>query len=245
MATDAQHVLELLPAYALGSLDEAEHHLVSEHLLRCPVCTAELAAYQALTDQLALAAPEVQPSPQLKRRLLARLPASPSPPLRPKQRRLSWWRSLPDVARRPILAWGIASSLLILVLLASNLVLWQRVTRLEALRSGGMRAIPLINTGVVPGAAGFVLIGADGENGAFVVDALPTLEPDHQYQLWLLQNGQRTSGAVFSVDEFGYGGGRIRAPQNLFEYSGCDISIEPAGGSSAPTGEHVLGGPLK
>jgi anti-sigma factor RsiW len=237
------HVLELLPAYALGSLDEAERRLVSEHLAGCPACMAELAAYQTVAAQLALAVPDAQPSPDLKRRLMARLPApQPAPP---KQPRLSWWRSLPNFVYRPAWTWGVASSLLILVLLGSNLFLWQRVTRLEALRSGGMRAVPLTGTGVVPGAAGFVLIGADGENGAFVVDALPTLEPNHQYQLWLLKNGQRTSGAVFSVDEFGYGGGRIRAPQNLFEYSGCDISIEPKGGSTAPTGEQVLAGPLK
>jgi anti-sigma-K factor RskA len=130
-------------------------------------------------------------------------------------------------------------------LAASNLLLWQRLTQLEVItRSGGMRAIPLTSTGFVPGAAGFVIIGADGQNGAFVVDALPTLEPDYQYQLWLLQNEQRTSGAVFSVDENGYGGGRIRAPKNLFEYSGCDVSVEPAGGSSQPTGEKVLAGAL-
>jgi anti-sigma factor RsiW len=237
------HVIELLPAYALGSLDEEERRLVFDHLSGCPTCTAELSAYQVLTDQLALAAPEARPSPHLKRRLLARLPVPP--PNRANQTSLSWRRYLPNFTRRPALVWGIASFLLILVLLASNLFLWQRVTRLEALRSDGMRAIPLSNTGLVPGAAGFVIIGADGQNGAFVVDALPTLEPDRQYQLWLIQNEQRTSGAVFSVDEYGYGGGRIRAPRNLFEYSGCDISIEPAGGSSVLTGERVLGGPLK
>jgi anti-sigma-K factor RskA len=237
------HVLELLPAYALGSLDEEERWLVFDHLSGCSTCTAELSAYQALTAQLALAAPEARPSPDLKRRLLARLPAPP--PTHANQTQLSWRRYRPYFTRRPGLVWGVVSFLLILLLVASNLSLWQRVTRLEALRSDGMRAIPLNNTGLAPGAAGFVIIGADGQNGAFVVDALPTLEPDRQYQLWLTQNEERTSGAVFSVDEYGYGGGRIRAPQNLFEYSGCDISIEPAGGSPTLTGERVLGGSLK
>jgi len=236
------HFLEFLPAYALGSLDPAEHIAVSEHVQNCPVCAAELISYQTVAAELALAAPDAVPSAELKHRLLARVQKQPSL-LSPAPSRPPWWQRWPQFSQRAVMAWGIASFLLILVLIASNLLLWQRLTRLETTaRSGGMRAIPL--TGLTPGAAGFVLIGADGQNGAFVVDALPTLEPDRQYQLWLLQNGYRTSGAVFSVDEYGYGGGRIRAPKNLFEYSGCDISVEPAGGSSQPTGEKVLAGTL-
>lgn len=240
MAAD-NHFFEYLPAYALGSLDPAEQLAVSEHLQNCPACTAELAVYQAVTADLALAAPDALPSGDLKRRLLARVQKQPVLP--PDQSQSPWWQRWPNFSQRVVLAWGVASFLLILVLMASNFFLWQRLSRLETTgHSGGMRAIPL--TGLASGAAGFVLIGADGQNGAFVVDALPTLEPNHQYQLWLLQNNNRTSGAVFSVDEYGYGGGRIRAPKNLFEYSGCDVSIEPKGGSSEPTGEKVLAGTL-
>ena len=237
------HVFELLPAYVLGSLDEDERLMVSDHLSGCPVCTAELAGYQTLADQLALATPAALPSPDLKRRLMARLPSPHS--TRSNQERLAWWQQRPDFARRAALTWGVISFLLILVLGTSNLLLWQRITRLETVTRTGMQAIPLISTSLAPGAAGFVIIGADGQNGAFVVDALPTLEPNYEYQLWLLENEEKTSGAVFTVDENGYGGGRIRAPKNLHEYSGCDVSIEPAGGSAWPTGEHVLGGSLK
>ncbi len=242
MSTET-HVFELLPAYALGSLDEDERLLVAEHLSACPVCATELLTYQALADQLALAAPNVTPSPDLKHRLMVRISASPATLSNPS--RPSWWRQRPNFAQPPVLAWGMFSFLLILVLAVSNLLLWQRVNQLEAtLRAGGMRAIPLTSTGLVPSAVGFVIIGGDGQNGAFVVDALPTLDASQQYQLWLIQNGQSTSGAVFSVDENGYGGGRITAPKNLFEYSSCDVSIEPAGGSSWPTGDKVLAGSL-
>jgi anti-sigma-K factor RskA len=238
------HVLELLPAYILDSLDEDERLLVTQHLSVCPDCAAELADYQALADQLALAAPDAVPSPDLKRRLLARLP--PSSATLPDNPRQPWWQQWPSSIRRAAPIWGVASFLLILVLVASILLLWQRVVQLEAIRSSGMRAIPLTGIGsYTSGAAGFVIIGADGLNGAFVVDALPPLDEERQYQLWLIQSGQSTSGAVFSVDEYGYGGGRIRAPKNLFEYTGCDVSIEPVGGSQWPTGEKVLAGPLR
>jgi anti-sigma-K factor RskA len=242
MSADS-HVFELLPAYVLGSLDEDEPLLVSEHLSVCPECAAELPAYQALADQLALAAPDALPSPDLKRRLLARLSSAPA--ILADHPRQPEWRPWPILARRIAPAWAVVSFLLILILAVSNFLLWQRVVQLEAIRSGGMRAIPLTSMGShAPDGAGFVIIGADGQNGAFVVDALPPLDTERQYQLWLIQSGQSTSGAVFSVDEYGYGGGRIRAPKNLFEYSGCNVSIEPVGGSEWPTGESVLAAPL-
>src|SRR6185295_16940623 len=172
------HVLELLPAYVLGSLAEAERRLISEHLAGCPACTAELLAYQTVADQLALTAPAAIPSPDLKRRLMARLQTPPATPL--SQIRPSWGQRL-GLNFSPRLV-GVAGFLLIAVLAVSNLLLWQRVTQLEtALRSSGMRAIPLVSTGLIPGAAGFVIIGADGRNGAFVVDALPPLAEDQQY----------------------------------------------------------------
>jgi anti-sigma-K factor RskA len=107
-----------------------------------------------------------------------------------------------------------------------------------------MRAVPLTAAEPTSQATGFVLISADGEDGALVVDGLPPLGEDKQYQLWLIRDGQRTSGAVFSTDEKNYGGTRIRSPRSLLDYSSVGITIEPAGGSPQPTGPRVLGGPL-
>jgi anti-sigma factor RsiW len=243
MSTET-HVLELLPAYALDCLDEAETVIVAEHLATCSSCQAEFQAYQAVTDRLGLMAPEAEPSPELKTRLLARL-ASTQPAAAPAlSSGRSWWSWL-KVGDRTGLAWGIISLSLILLLGISNLLLWQRLNSLETMnRAGGMRAAPLLGTGPAPAANGFIIIGADGQNGALIVDKLPPLQPEQQYQLWLIKDGQRTSGAVFSVDETGYDGSRIRAPLSLFEYSDFEVSIEPAGGSPAPTGAKVLGGSL-
>ncbi len=81
-------------------------------------------------------------------------------------------------------------------------------------------------------------------NGALVVDRLPPLGESRQYQLWLIRDGQITSGAVFSTDEESYGGTRIEIGKSLLEYSAVDVTIEPVGGSLQPTGEPVLDGPL-
>lgn len=69
----ADPIIELLPGYALGCLDETEQISVSEHLAICPACRAKVRAYQAIVDQLALTVPEAAPPPNLKQRLMNRI----------------------------------------------------------------------------------------------------------------------------------------------------------------------------
>jgi anti-sigma-K factor RskA len=239
--SDQTHVLDLLPAYALGSLEAEELRLVEEHLSSCWICRNESSAFQTIADQLTFAVPAAAPSPDLRDRLVHRVQSA-----RPAVRETA---PTPPRARpwldRLLPAWGLASLFLILVLVGSSLILWQRVDRLEfATSPGGMRAIPLSPPDSASNATGFVLISADGDDGALVVDGLPPLGEDQQYQVWLLRDGQRTSGAVFSTDEKYYGGTRIRAPRPLTDYSAVGITIEPTGGSEYPTGAQVLAGSL-
>jgi anti-sigma factor RsiW len=53
------HVLESIPAYVLGSLEEDEARLVAEHLAGCYQCRKELETYQEVADQLLYVLPEV------------------------------------------------------------------------------------------------------------------------------------------------------------------------------------------
>ncbi|MGQ0602918.1 MAG: anti-sigma factor domain-containing protein [Anaerolineales bacterium] len=242
--SDDAHVFDFLPAYALSCLDDAEAHQVGEHLTGCLICRTELRAFQTIADQLALLAPGVASPANLKPRLLERIRTTrPTVQVEsPPARRAAMPRAL---MRRLLPAWGWISFVLILALSAANLLLWQRVNRLEiATAPGGMRAIPLNATDTAPSASGFVIVGVEGRSGALVVDQLPPLSPEWQYQLWLLRDDQKTSGAIFSTDESGYRGVRIEAPSSLFEYAAVDITIEPVGGSPQPTGAQVLSGPL-
>ncbi len=68
-----KHVIDLLPAYALGSLEEDEADQVSEHLTGCSLCQSEFAAYQSVANQLALAGVESDPPPDLKNQLFNQL----------------------------------------------------------------------------------------------------------------------------------------------------------------------------
>jgi anti-sigma-K factor RskA len=237
--SDDAHVLDLLPAYAIGGLDADEARIVEEHLLSCWICRAESAVFQDVVGQLSLALPAAVPPPDLKDRLLQRVQtARPQQPIPVARSARSWLERLLPV-------WGLASFALIILLAVFSLALWQRLNHLEFLTSpGGMRAVPLSSPDAASRATGFIVISADGDEGAIVVDGLPPLGESLQYQVWLIRDGQRTSGAVFSTDEKSYGGTRIKVSGSLLEYSAVGITIEPFGGSPQPTGEKVLGGAL-
>lgn len=241
MSTD--HVIELLPAYTLDCLEEEELISVSEHLAICAECRAELRSYQAVTDQLALAVPGADPPASLKRRLMDQVQSSH--PASFSSSRLPWWQLWTNFVQRTTPVWGLASLFLVLVLVVGNLLLWQRVNQLAGTaQPQAMRTVTLAGTAVAPDATGLIIISLNGKHGTLVVDRLPTLDPEREYQLWLIQDGQRTSGAVFSVSQTGYGSVWVSSPQPLSSYSSFGITIEPAGGSPGPTGDKVLGGAL-
>jgi anti-sigma-K factor RskA len=237
-----EHVSELIPAYALGILDEAELNLVREHLHSCVSCQGELHAYQHVVDDLPLAMAEAEPPPGLKERILLQAhltKAAPQP-----QAQQGWWQNLRERLSFGTPAWGLVSLVLILVLGASNLFLWQRLNRFEKDTSHTLATVTLAGSELTPNATGMLVISQDGEHGTLIVDGLPPLAQSQQYQLWLIQDGQRTSGGVFSVDPDGYGSLWIDSPRPLVSYQGVGITVEPAGGSPGPTGERVLGGEL-
>jgi anti-sigma factor ChrR (cupin superfamily) len=64
---------ELAELYALGALGADEARPLEEHLRDCPVCRREIDSLRATADELALAAPPVEPPPELRRRLLGNL----------------------------------------------------------------------------------------------------------------------------------------------------------------------------
>jgi anti-sigma-K factor RskA len=229
------HVLDLIPAYALGSLEAEEARQVQAHLLSCLVCRAEARAFEDLTAGLGLLVPPADPPSALKERLLGRLHSSSARTTLPERRAAPGWMG------QLLPAWSLVSLVLILALAVFSFLTWQRSNGLQPTTNpGGMQAVALLPAQSGSPATGFVIIGADGRNGALVVDNLPPLGEDRKYQLWLIRDGQRTSGALFSTDEESYGGTRVRAPRPLNEYSAVEITIEPAQGSPQPTGELVL-----
>lgn len=237
-----EHVFDLLPAYALGSLDEEEDLQVSDHLATCSICRAELQAFEKVVEDLPLAMMQSEPSGDIKDKVIAQARKNKHPLTTTTQQ--SWWSRFTQSMRANAPAWGIVSLILILILGLSNLFLWERLNEIERITQNTLITIPMQGTEATPQAMGMLVVSRDGEHGTLIVDGLPILEEISQYQLWLIRDGQRTSGGIFSVDEEGYSNLWVSSPDPLLSYSAFGITVEPVGGSPGPTGVKVLGGEL-
>lgn len=235
------HVEDLLPAYVLGGLEKDDIVHVADHLAECPSCRQELRDYQEVVGELGFSAPERTPAPRVKQQLMAQVKPAKEESNEPTfvqtlQRRLAAF------TQRLAPAWTVLSVILVLALSVSTFLLWQQVDELQRTQRG-LTTIPLTGTESTPSATGIVVMSLDGEHGTLVVDRLPQLDDGHEYQLWLIKDGERADGGVFSVGDDGYSSLWVSAPDPLSSYTDFGITIEPAGGSPGPTGAKVLGTP--
>lgn len=244
---ETEHITELLPAYALDILEEEQIFRVEAHLTGCPACHRELEGYLRVVEQLPLGAPEAYPPPELKRRLMANLPRSSASRVAGDEAgpAMGGRMTLADFFRRLSPVWWAASLVLVLGLAISNLLLWQQVRELRPVRQEtALEVIDLSGTDYAQRATGVIVMSMDGEHGTLVVDRLPVLGEDQEYQLWLIRDEERESGGVFSVDDDGYGAVWVHAAEPLASYPEFGVTVEPAGGSPGPTGPRVLGGEI-
>lgn len=230
--------VDLLPAYAVGAADADERHALEQHLTICAECRELVADYHALGEDLLYAAPLAAAPVGLTESLRVRVNA------RRKDRtaRPGWLSFL----RSPAFSLGVAA----LVLLVFTNVYWAgRVGRLER-EAGEFAALakaPGISLHVADGqpvADGVVYLRPGGRVALLCVYDLPELAQGKTYQAWLIRENQRVSAGTFDVNPDGYGVLLIDPGQPVSGYQQLGITIEPAGGSPAPTTPRVMGGEL-
>lgn len=256
-----EHIVDLIPGYTLGSLDEDELVQVARHLPHCAACRAELDSYLKTVDQLAFLVPERIPAPELKEKILNLAGAAPTArPVPLAAPRTQTHAGAPGGASpgraagflrglfaQPLAGVITAAALLLLVVLGiSNLNLRQQVNGLQAelAKPQNMRVIYMKGTDSAPETHGYLMVFTNENYGTLVVENAPELPKGYQYQLWLIRDGKRTSGGVFSVGNDGYGVLQVNTDQPLESFPAFGVTIEPEGGSPGPTGDRVLGGSL-
>ena len=243
-----EHVFDLLPGYALGILDEMETSRVSMHISDCDVCREKLQVYTETGSLLAEAVSKPMPAPDLKDKVINRVSMASLQNEKSKQVKLEpgFTQILANFFRRPAgAALGFLALLAILILSISTFSLWQQVNQLQQqLPAKNMQIVQLTGTTNAPEAAGYVMVFKDEPYGSLAVTHAPQLKAGQQYQIWLIEDGKRTSGGVFSVNSDGYGVLEVVADRALDSFDSFGITVEPEGGSLQPTGEKILGGNL-
>jgi anti-sigma-K factor RskA len=245
MADRHDRLRDDVAAYATGLLDPIEQSWTKTHLGRCGECRQALRDYRGVLGLLPRALPREGPEPGGLAGLLSearrRRPLSPEPHGSLRPREAGWrgpWRVraigwIAATACAGLLGWNIALQRELLDRPAPV-----PVEHLARLPDG--RMVALIGTGV-PGATARIYVTKDGTRGELAIAGLPALPAGRVYQLWFGRPGASPlSGGVFHVDARGEGLAVVAIPVALEPMEAIAVTEEPAPGSAAPTGPHLL-----
>lgn len=248
-------LLTLIPAYAIGALDDDERAEVEAWLSVDAEAQALLAQYQTIADQLVVLAP-LRPVPAHLQDDLRRRLASEAQRGAPTVTGIAGRVAPRRLHQRPR-AWVLAAAaLLTLVLLGALLVQLTAPDQPAAPASAaqlyeqivaqaGASQYPVIAGEVDAAVGGTLVVSADGAQAVLRLTALPHLGADRTFQLWLIDSsGARTSAGLFRPDASSTIL-HIRVPftQPISAYKGVGVSLEPAEGSpyaDRPSGPRVL-----
>jgi anti-sigma-K factor RskA len=248
-------ISELATAYALGSLEGGDLARF-EALLRADDAEALAAlrdAESTLVD-LAAAAP-LSPPPAVKAALMARIaagPAAPSAPALavPRRRRPVWPIILSGAMAAGIAAvvvgWSVSSTyekrLDALARDADQLKAELRSQQavIAILRDPTTQVVALAGLPPAPTARARMMWHANA-GGVFVATGLPAPPPGKTYQLWAIAGSDApVSAGVFSVDARGTGSLSVSPLPGVGAVNTFAVTLEPAGGLPAPSGEMYL-----
>lgn len=236
---DHRRIEASIPGFALGCLDPDESDQVQAHLSTCASCQALLRSYEQTVGHLAHGIPPIAPRSSLKADLMHRITAHSTarPAYHPQPARF-----LASLFRWFSPALAIASLVIIISLTAANIVQWQQTRSATQQLSAPLKIFKMRGTPLAPHADGTFVIGQNQLQGVLVASDLPAIAPNQQFQLWLIKNGEPANGGTFLTTSLGYGVMQITSAHPLPEYQSATVTIEPAGGSSTPSGPELMVG---
>lgn len=224
-----EELKSLVAAYVLGAVPPDEVKVVRAHILTCDECMAEADGYAGAIDSLALAVEPVAVPDGFADRVMAQItPAEGAAADTGSRQRGAWWR------RIPVFAGGLAVLTLIAVLAAGLVQTRNDLSRSEEVLSAVLHADGIQLRGV-SGAAGELVPTNDG--AVFAVAGLQEAPGSHVYQLWYMRDGEPVSVGTFETRDSVL---VMELDESFDGYEAAAVTIEPAGGSRAPTSEPVI-----
>jgi anti-sigma-K factor RskA len=219
-------------AYVLGSLEPDEHAAFEAHLAGCTECADEVRSLLSVTGALARTVPQRTPRPELRERVLRSIPnLIHDKPSRVRGRTVLRW--LP-VAAALALALGLGVYALIL---QSRLADAQ--SALAVLVAPDVARIDLAGQSVAPLARARALWSRN-RGMIFSVSNLPAAPEGRVYQVWVVTANAPVSAGLLTPDASGSGSAYFETAPDIPPPVAVAVTLEPAGGVPAPTGERYL-----
>lgn len=248
---------ELSGAYILDSITPEERRAAEEHLAHCSRCTRLVKELNSIIELLPLSVPSVEPSPELKDRVLAAIYAregtSPQStlPMKVRQTRPPQQQARPR--RRLGSGWGtqlVAAAAILLFVLSSGMATWnvslqhQNATLQQQNHTLQRQVIVLTNKiqgeAMAPEAQGQLLYIPDQNITVLIMRGLPQAH-NKVYQGWLLKGKQPISIGLLAVHD---GVATLDFPNNAHGFDAVAVSQEDTPGPSAKPSNVVATGEL-
>jgi anti-sigma-K factor RskA len=239
--------------YALCVLEGDELRGIESHVKSCAACAQKVAEARGRIAMLAFSAEPQEPSLAVRQRLLAKVRAEANPAgsksvtAHPELSRSSFWN----------FAWGtlaLALAIFALYLWNANKSLQDELVRQEAAAKAQLvvteraRAIAAllsspqtVTVNLAPKTPiatqpGRVLYNS--QQGALIyVGTLPQLAADKSYELWVIpETGNPIPAGVFSAEPNGDASVVLPKIPAGISAKAFAVTVEPAGGTAAPTG---------
>ncbi|MFD9701575.1 anti-sigma factor domain-containing protein [Lentzea sp. NPDC059081] len=243
MSTADLHTLT--GVYAVDALSGPERAEFEAHLPHCSSCAEEVAGLQATAAALGAVTAEAPPA-HLRAKVLAgvtstrQLPPETPAPVAPVV-------ALPTQSRWLVRGSVLAAAASVLVAVVVGVQGVQDRQELDALResAAGYGQVSdllnapdakLLNDAGSAGGHGTVVMSPSRNKAVFLADGLPSLPADRTYQLWVVEPGGPRSAGLLQNDPV--------VADGLANARALALTVEPSGGSAAPTTAPVIEIPM-
>jgi anti-sigma-K factor RskA len=231
--------------YVLGSLDPEERRAFESHVGGCAECAAEVASLRPVVGALATAVPQVTPRAEIRDRILdaraeAGLKALPSKVHDRKPPAALIWLPL---AAAVIIAVGasIYAARLQRQLGELQARFDQEQAMTAVLTAPDLARIDLEGQSPAPDARARAL-WSRSRGLVFTAANLPPAPAGKAYQVWVVTAQAPISAGLLTPDSSGIGTQYYMTPADIAPPVAVAVTLEPAGGVPAPTGERYLVG---
>jgi len=241
-----QNIHDLADAYAVGALTDDEYAEYTTHLEHCDSCRQEVSDLLDVTSALS-ASVAADPPPGLRASVLAAIAETPQQPAEAQPELVAAGDVVPLRRSWSTTVSSLVAAAAVLAAVAFGGLWWQsrqesddavaQANQLTTLLSAeDVRTVP--GDSQQQGHTGTIVMSRSEGEAVFVASDLPDLPGDQVYEAWTIQGSDAPEPAgTFTPDD---SDSLVTLPASSFDADTMAITVEPEGGSDAPTSDPVV-----